>query len=67
MTTQTLKDAYFKTIGYIETDKNGKQTGKNAHFSTVGYYDPRTDRTTNSHFSVVAYGNTLASLIMAAK
>ncbi len=66
MSRQTLKDAHYKVIGYIDTDISGKQIGKDAHFHTVGYYDPRSDRTTDAHFRVVAHGNTLASLIHSA-
>lgn len=64
MSRETMKDAHFRTIGFIDTDSNGKQTARNAHFTTVGYYDPRTNWTTNSHFSRVSSGNTLASLIV---
>lgn len=63
MSTQILKDARFKTVGYIETDARGKQTGKTARFETVGYYDPRTNWTIDRHFHHVSSGNTLASLI----
>jgi hypothetical protein len=60
---QTLKDARFRTIGYIDTATDGKQTGKDAHFHTVGYYDPGTNSTRDARFHVIGHGNLLASLI----
>ena len=60
---QTLKDARYHIIGYIDTATDGKQTGKDAHFHTVGYYDPRTNVTRDAHFHTVGQGNLLASLI----
>ena len=63
MSRETLKDARFSTIGFIDTDANGKQTARDAHFSTVGYYDPRTNATVDSHFRRVSTGNTLSALI----
>jgi hypothetical protein len=63
MTRATLKDSHFRTIGFIDTDANGKQTPKNAQFTMVGYYDPRTNWTVDSNFRLVSCGNTLSSLI----
>jgi hypothetical protein len=63
MQTQTLKDAHYRTLGFIETASNGKQTGKDSHFRTVGFYDPRTNVTQDAHFRSVGVGNMLASLI----
>lgn len=51
MHTQTLKDARFRTIGYIETATNGKQTGKDERFRIVGYYDPCANLTQDARFS----------------
>lgn len=63
MHTQTLKDARFRTIGYIETASNGKQTGKDERYRVVGYYDPRANLTQDARFRTVGHGNLLASLI----
>lgn len=63
MHTHTLKDARYRTIGYIETAADGKQTGKDERFRTVGYYDPRADVTQDERFRTVGHGNLLASLI----
>lgn len=64
MSRATLKDAHFRTIGFIDTDTNGKQTARNAHFITVGFYDPRTNATVDAHFRRVSSGNTLSALII---
>lgn len=37
MSTQTLQDSSDRTIGYIETENDGKQVGKDASYRTVGY------------------------------
>lgn len=63
MSRETLKDARFRVIGYIDTASDGKQTGRDAHFRVVGYYEPRTNVTKDPQFRVVGYGNLLASLI----
>jgi hypothetical protein len=60
---QTLKDARFRTIGYIDTAADGKQSGKDERLCTVGYYDPRTDITQDARFRTVGHGNLLATLI----
>lgn len=64
MRTDTLTDAQFKTIGYIETDARGKQTAKTAQYVTVGYYDPGTNWTVDRDFCRVSSGNTLESLLL---
>lgn len=64
MSRETIKDAQFRTIGFIDTDSSGKQTARNAQFTTVGHYDPRTNWTTNSHYIRLSSGNTLTSLIV---
>ena len=63
MTRQTLKDAHFRVIGYIETRSDGVRVGKDAHFRVVGYHDPRTNQTKDAHFRVVGHGDLLASLV----
>ena len=63
MSTQTLKDAQYRIIGYIDTHGNGSQTGKTAQYKIVGYYDPRTNVTKDASYHIVGYGNQIASLI----
>jgi hypothetical protein len=63
MNRQTLTDARYHTIGYIDTAADGKQTGRDARYHIVGYYDPRTDSTRDARYHLVGTGNLLASLI----
>ena len=63
MSTQTLKDSHYRTIGCIETRSDGQQVGKDAHYRICGYYDPKTNKTKDAHYRIVGEGNLLASLI----
>jgi hypothetical protein len=63
MSTQTLTDARYHTIGYIDTAGDGTQTARDARYHIVGYYDPRTDVTTDARYHKVGHGNLLAALI----
>lgn len=63
MNRQTLTDARYHTIGYIDTAADGKQTGRDARYHIVGYYDPRTNNTRDARYHLVGTGNLLASLI----
>jgi hypothetical protein len=63
MSTEYLRDDHFKIIGSIETDSTGKQVGRDAHFARVGEYNPREDKTRDSHFRIVGTGNQLSALI----
>jgi hypothetical protein len=40
---QTLKDARFNVLGFIETDADGQQTILDAQFRRLGSYDPKTN------------------------
>ncbi len=63
MSTQTLKDSKFRTIGYIETRSDGIQVIKNEKFVILGYYDPRYNQTKDARFQIVGTGNLLTSLL----
>ena len=63
MTTQTLKDASYRIIGYIDTRSDGAQTGKDAQYRIVGYYDPKSNNTKDGQYRIVGHGNLLASLV----
>lgn len=63
MPTQTLKDAKYRPIAYIDTDSRGVQTIKDKSYRVLGTYDPKTNETKDSHFRKVGEGNLLASLI----
>jgi len=60
---QTLRDAQYKAIGYIETDNDGAQVLLDAHYRRVGQYDPRANVTTDEHYRRVGEGNLLVSLL----
>ncbi len=63
MNRQRLTDCTYRTIGYIDTAPNGKQTAHNAQFRTVGHYDPHTNKTVDGQYRLVGHGNLLASLL----
>ncbi len=63
MSTETIKDHRQRTLGYIETQSNGKQRALDASRRTLGFYDPQQDTTKDAHQHTIAHGNVLASLI----
>lgn len=60
---QTLKDAQFRVIGFIETDASGQQTIMDAQFRRLGSYNPATDTTKDAQFRRVGQGNLLTTLL----
>ncbi len=65
MNRQTLRDANFRVIGYIDTDSSGKQTIKDGNFTECGYFDPKTNETKDAASRVVGKGNFVAALLPA--
>jgi hypothetical protein len=63
MKRQTLTDARYHTIGYIDTAADGRQTARDARLHIVGYYDPHTDTTRDARLHTVGHGNLLAALV----
>ena len=63
MKRQTLTDARYHIIGYIDTSADGKQTARGARLHVAGYYDPQADMTRDARLHAVGRGNLLASLI----
>lgn len=63
MGTQTLKDAQYRTIGYIETRSDGVHVGKDAQRRIKGYFDPKSNQTKDAQYRVVGQGNLLAALV----
>lgn len=63
MNRQTLTDARYHTIGFIDTAADGKQTARDARYRVSGHYDPRTDTTRDARHRMVGNGNQLASLV----
>ncbi len=45
MARMEIKDRSYRIVGYIDTDRDGKQTALDASYRHVGYYDPRTNQT----------------------
>lgn len=58
-----IKDGQYRTVGYIETDRHGRQRALNARFQTVGHFDPTRNETRDFTYKVVARGNVLSALI----
>lgn len=63
MKRQTLTDARYHTIGYIDTAADGRQTARDARLHIVGYYDPHTDTTRDARLHTIGHGNLLAALV----
>ncbi|KQV46383.1 hypothetical protein [Massilia sp. Root335] len=63
MNRQTLTDARYHTIGFIDTAADGKQTARDARYRVLGRYDPRPDTTRDAQHRMVGHGNQLASLV----
>ncbi len=57
MSTQILKDRWYKTIGYVDTQADGKLVFMDASYNVLGYYDPETDETRDSSYNSIGYGN----------
>jgi hypothetical protein len=63
MSKQILTDSNNRTIGYIDTQSDGKQLGFNANNKLMGYYDAKANRTTDANNKFVGQGNLLSSLL----
>lgn len=66
MSIETIKDTYYRIVGYIETRADGTQVAKDARYRIVGYFDPRRNETKDAHYRLVGRGNFLSSLLSAA-
>ncbi|KQT90359.1 hypothetical protein [Methylobacterium sp. Leaf466] len=60
---QTLKDARFRVLGYLDTDLDGGQALSDAQFRRLGTYDPKTNVTKDSQFRKIGQGNLLTTLL----
>jgi hypothetical protein len=60
---ETIRDRQYRAVGYVDTDRNGRQRGLNANFQTVGHFDPVRNETRDARYKVVARGNALSALI----
>ena len=60
---ETLKDANYRVLGYIEKEGDGTLVLKDSNWIVKGYYDPRTNQTKDPNYRVVANGNLLTTLL----
>lgn len=67
MRRERIKDRDLQTLGFIETQSNGKQRALDANGRTVGFFDPQQGTTKDAVQRTIAHGNVLASLIYDAK
>lgn len=58
-----IRDNRCRTVGYIDTDRDGQQRAMNARCETVGYYDPVRKVTKDAKHHIVGYGNVLSALL----
>ena len=63
---ETIRDRQYRAVGYVDTDRHGRQRALNARFQTVGHFDPVRNETTDRWHKVIARGNVLAALIFGA-
>lgn len=60
---QTLKDARFRVLGYLDTDSDGGQALADAQGRRLGSYDPKTNATKDAQFRRIGPGNLLTTLL----
>ena len=63
MKVREIKSRDNRVIGYI-TETHGKFEARNLQYKILGYYDPKNNRTTDSSYRVLCYGDVLASLVI---
>lgn len=63
MSRKILKDASFRILGYVDTDRDGSQVLQDKHHRLVGYYKRSSDVTTDEQHRIVGRGNILLSLL----
>lgn len=63
MTRQTLQDDRYRTIGFIDTDSNGKKTLLNPRYQILGFYDPKQNVTQDARYRVIGHGDLLTTLL----
>jgi hypothetical protein len=63
MTHTTISNRHHRIVAYIEVGVRGIHRVTDQHHRTLGYYDPRTNRTTEGHRRIVAYGYALPRLL----
>ncbi len=66
MSQETIRDASYRTIGYIETMPDGQKKALDSTYRILGYYDPKRNVTLDPTYRTVANGHVLSSLIFKA-
>jgi hypothetical protein len=66
MSTQALKDASHRIIGYTETRSDGVQVIKSPNYRILGYYNPLFDQTRNANYQIIGHDNLLTTLLASA-
>ena len=64
MSKTPLKKLNGQTLGYIESEKDGKQKATLVDGNTIGYYDPQSNTTKSPTGEIIGKGNLLANLLM---
>lgn len=57
MKTETLRDASFNVIGYVQTDVRGDKTFQDKSFNTKGFYSKGSNATQDASFKNLAWGD----------
>ncbi|HYW93074.1 MAG TPA: hypothetical protein VFA95_11565 [Gammaproteobacteria bacterium] len=60
---KVIKNVRGQTLGFIDTDRFGREIGKDVHGKMVGRYNPATDQTYNVKGQLQTHGDTLSWLI----
>lgn len=63
MARTTISTRNHRILAYIEVDARGVHQITDRNHRTLGFYDPRTNRTTDQHKRIVAYGYALPRLL----
>lgn len=64
MKRKTIKNVRGETLGYVDTDDNGRSTAKDVHGRMVGRYNSDNDLTVNEKGQLKSHGDTLTNLII---
>ncbi len=63
MKRRILKNVRGQTLGYLDTDDQGRIWDKDPHGRLVGRYDPKDDLTLNVRGEIKTHGNSLSSFL----
>jgi hypothetical protein len=63
MKTETIRDAQFRILGFIQTLPNGEQLSRDRHYRVKGRFNPKENITRDTSFRRVAFGQALSSTL----